>query len=249
MNKTSWGYAAVFFLVLFFLIPALQAAPCRVKVSVEMANVRSEPNRGAAAIAQLPRGMILESDETVGDWLRVSFRAGSSGSMKTGYIHKSTVEMMPEAVPKPATPAPVAVRDTRKPSPSRAAPARRGGLVLNILGGAGVTLVDIEKAAGYPSLQDWDTFHYQFKLQGFFSLGALDIGLEAGYNKLYWWYYVGPYGPQTIYREGAIGTWSILALAQKAGNSGLFLQAGGGLHIFSDDSTFGLMAASGYAFR
>jgi hypothetical protein len=122
-------------------------------------------------------------------------------------------------------------------------------LSLNILAGAGVTLVDVEKASGYSSLQDWDTFHYQFKLQGFLDLGALDAGLEAGYNKLYWWYYVGPYGSQTIYREGNIGTWSILALVQKSGNCGLFLQAGGGLHMFSDGSAIGLMTASGYAFR
>jgi len=267
MNKTSRRYMAALFLVLFFLIQALLAAPVKVKVAVDRANVRSDPNREAAAIAQLHRGMILDSDETVGDWLRVSFRAGSSGPLITGYMHKSTVEMMPAVVPQPAPPAPIVVRDARKPLPSRAAPApvtardtrkplpshaapaHRGGLALNILGGAGVTLVDVEKAAGYSSLQDWDTFHYQFKLQGFFSLGALDVGLEAGYNRLYWWYYVGPYGSQTIYREGNVTTWSILALAQKSGNSGLFLQAGGGLHMFSEDSTFGVMAASGYAFR
>jgi len=249
MNKTIWRCVAAFFLVFFFLIPALPAAPVKVKVAVDMANVRSDPNRGAAAIAQLHRGMILDSEETVGDWLRVSFRAGSDGPIITGYMHKSTVEMMPAAVPQPAVPAPAVARDARKPLPSHAAPAHRGGLSLAILGGAGVTLVDVEKASGYSSLQDWDTFHYQFKLQGFFSLGALDVGLEAGYNKLYWWYYVGPYGSQTIYRQGNVGTWSILALVQKSGNSGLFLQAGGGLHMFPEDSAFGVMAASGYAFR
>lgn len=140
----------------------------------------------------------------------------------------------------------------RQPSKdSKISSSKENKLKIGIQGGAGFTIVDLAKASGYdePILTDWGTFHYKFNLQALYKVGIIELGLEAGYNDLYWYYLRIPYGIQTIYRTNCVSTISIYGLLQHTMPNAIFLQAGAGIHIFDDGSTLGLMGAVGYDFR
>jgi len=77
-----------------FLAVALIAGPQMVlKVKVQTANVRLEPDMLSGAIAQVPLGTLLESSGKVGDFYQISI-TDKDGKTVDGFIHASVVEVL-----------------------------------------------------------------------------------------------------------------------------------------------------------
>jgi len=77
-----------------FLAVGLIAGPSVIlKVKVQTANVRSEPDLSSAAIAQVKLGTLLESSNKVGDFYEISI-IDKDGRTVYGFIHASVVEVL-----------------------------------------------------------------------------------------------------------------------------------------------------------
>ncbi len=98
---------------------------------------------------------------------------------------------------------------------------------------AGITIVDVEKAME-KVLTDWDQFSYGGNIYGMYHLNdGFAAGLEAGFNKLYYWEEYYGYGG--YYRWGDISTIMIGPLVELAKNR-LYVQSGLNLRIFTNGS-------------
>ena len=77
-----------------FLAVGLIAGPSVIlKVKVQTANVRSEPDMSSAAIAQVKFGTLFESSNKVGDFYEISI-TDKDGKTVYGFIHASVVEVL-----------------------------------------------------------------------------------------------------------------------------------------------------------
>ncbi|HSQ34539.1 MAG TPA: SH3 domain-containing protein, partial [Candidatus Binatia bacterium] len=83
--------ALLFFLVLAGALAARE--PVIIKVKVQMANVRSEPDTRAPVVAKVPGGTLLEVAGRAGDWFEVSVN-DKAGREITGFIRNSVVEVI-----------------------------------------------------------------------------------------------------------------------------------------------------------
>lgn len=75
------------------------------KVRIQTANVRSEPDLGSAIIKQLRLGDLLEANSRLGDWYEIVV-TDRSGNIASAYIHSSSVEVVsaPKAIEPEARP-------------------------------------------------------------------------------------------------------------------------------------------------
>lgn len=101
MKKLIWIYA----LVLLFVMTGWTAEKSFVlKVKVQLANVRSEPDASASVIAQVKLGTLLESMGKVDSFYEITI-TDKNGQTVSGYIHVSVVDVMgggeEEAVEEP----------------------------------------------------------------------------------------------------------------------------------------------------
>jgi len=77
-----------------FLAVGLIAGPSVIlKVKVQTANVRTEPDMSSAAVAQVKLGTLLESSNKVGDFYEISI-TDKDGRTVYGFIHASVVEVL-----------------------------------------------------------------------------------------------------------------------------------------------------------
>lgn len=264
MKKSNLGILLVICLMILLISPLLgQAEKTKVKVIVNVANVRLKPDLGSQVIGKIPLGTILEFDQTIGEWFRVTLPPDESGFVIVGYMHNSVVERIveepvkeiekkevqekeePKKIEEPEKPARPPSIDSKKPL------VKENKLKIGLQGSAGTTIVDLVKVTDYdePILREWDTFHYQIKLQALHKIGSIESGLEVGHNKLYWYYLRIPYGTQWIYRERLINTINVYALLQHTLPNAIFFQAGAGVHFFHDGISLGFMSTAGYEFR
>jgi len=72
-----------------------------IKVRVQLANVRSEPDLGATVVTQLKGGTLLESTGKKGDFYEIAV-ADEAGRISTGYVHANTVDVVSAETEKPA---------------------------------------------------------------------------------------------------------------------------------------------------
>lgn len=113
----------------------------------------------------------------------------------------------------------------------------------------GYTVVNFEKALGYSDeyMNDWDQFYYSATLKGFLTTDkAFNYGAEIGWQRLYYAYYIVPYGQSPVYREFNISTFSIMGLARYSGTKRFFVLAGAGIHFFYDGVAPALLVEPGY---
>ena len=111
--------AVILVMVLMIGGLALAAETTVLKVKVQSANIRTQPDINAAVVKQVKMGTLLESEQMVGDWYEVSV-TNDLGVTLIAYIHANVVdvvsgaaEVQPEARPvvrpaQPAQPAPQA---------------------------------------------------------------------------------------------------------------------------------------------
>jgi hypothetical protein len=64
-----------------------------IKVKVQMANVRTEPDASATIIARVPAGILLEVISQAGNWFEVNV-SDQSGHEVTGFIRDTVVEVV-----------------------------------------------------------------------------------------------------------------------------------------------------------
>jgi outer membrane protein len=82
------------FIFIGFLAVVLIAGPSVIlKVKVQTANVRSEPDMSSEAVAQVKLGTLLESSNKVGDFYEISI-TDKDGRTVYGFIHASVVEVL-----------------------------------------------------------------------------------------------------------------------------------------------------------
>lgn len=89
MKKVLFVLAALF--VLCALVSASEVII--LKVNVQLANVRSEPNLTAPVLTQLKTGTMIEASGKKGDFYEIAV-ADESGKISVGYIHANTVEIV-----------------------------------------------------------------------------------------------------------------------------------------------------------
>jgi hypothetical protein len=149
------------------------------KVKVQTANVRMEPDFNSTVIKTLPMGALLESGNKLGDWYEISVQ-NEAGEAQSGYIHYMVVDVVAgeDSRIQVEEPAEKVTSRPRETQPSQAPPAQvpvyseypRGGF--KILGG----LASANIASSESDLQGIDISDYQKSKLGFFG----GIGYERG---------------------------------------------------------------------
>jgi outer membrane protein with beta-barrel domain/SH3 domain-containing protein len=131
-----------------------------VKVKVEVANVRAEPDASSPIVKQVPKGTLLEANSRVGVWFEVTI-LDDSGASISAYIHSRIVDVVGEDAPVQETRVQPRVAPQRQPA--RQAPAAypsypRSPGKLRALGGlamASVTYSEDGSAQAGASIDDY----------------------------------------------------------------------------------------------
>ncbi|NIM89958.1 MAG: SH3 domain-containing protein [Candidatus Aminicenantes bacterium] len=184
MRKTKKGFVFFTCLIILLLLPEVsQAEKLNVKIVVDNAIVRLKPDMGSMVIGTVPLGTILESEEQVDGWFRVSLPPDEKGYIVTGYIHSIAVEIVEEEMIEevPARMSPVSpLVETEEPSrlPTIGTPPGPGvSFGLKLSGGMGYLSVGDLNA----SFQGWNDYFEEawFGVEG---------GAEGEYQLLHWGY-------------------------------------------------------------
>ncbi len=112
----------------------------------------------------------------------------------------------------------------------------------------GFTIVNFEKALGYSNdyLENWNEFHYSAAFRGFLLSGKpIQFGAEFAWQRLYYAYYIVPYGPSPVYREFNVSTVSLMALGRYS-VSNFFAVGGAGIHFFNNGISPAICLEAGY---
>ena len=64
----------------------------QVRVIKQNAVLRIKPKNGAVIIKKLPLGALLEVEEELGDWLKITLPPDDDGFALSGYLHRSLTE-------------------------------------------------------------------------------------------------------------------------------------------------------------
>jgi hypothetical protein len=107
-------------LVLLGAAAAASAAPIKLRVAAELANIRLKPSISSAIVRQIPQGALLEAVSKEGEWYLVKLEPDESGTT-SGYVHESLVVPL-EEVSKPEKRAVVeeAKKEAEKPAQKEA---------------------------------------------------------------------------------------------------------------------------------
>ena len=73
-------------------LQATSAEYDQVRVIKQNAVLRIKPKNGAVIIKKLPLGALLELEEEIGDWLKITLPPDEDGFVLTGYLHQSFTE-------------------------------------------------------------------------------------------------------------------------------------------------------------
>ncbi len=127
--------------------------------------------------------------------------------------------------PKPAAPA----------ARNVAAPAPKGNLVLEITGGVGYTVVNMDSWAG-TAANNWDNIAYWGAARLLFPMsGGLRFGVEAGYNYHFWYNYY-PGGTSYPY-EYQVNATHVAGLVRFPLGTRFTADLGGGVQMFNRAGT------------
>ncbi len=73
-------------------LQATSAEYDQVRVIKQNAVLRIKPKNGTVIIKKLPLGALLEVEEEIGDWLKITLPPDEDGFVLTGYLHRSLSE-------------------------------------------------------------------------------------------------------------------------------------------------------------
>lgn len=74
----------------------VSASEIKVRVAVEKADIRLNPEITGTVIATVPLGAVLEVREKKGDWFEINLPPDDRGFVRQGFIHSSFVEVLSE---------------------------------------------------------------------------------------------------------------------------------------------------------
>lgn len=154
MGKKFTGKLIISLVIVFILIlPTISQAQQkqRIRVTVQNANVRLQPNIESEVILSPPVGSTFEVEQKIGDWYEIKF-SSEIGVLITGYIKSQFVEVI-EAEPPPKKEA------IQKPEPQREVtkkPSKKFGLKLKAAGGYGTMSIGDYHAWGEDAQQYMD---------------------------------------------------------------------------------------------
>lgn len=165
---------------LFLATAFLFAQPVVLKVKVQTANVRSEPDLNSSVVKQLTSGTLIEAVGKVGDWYEIMI-SDASGKSVSAFIHALVVEVVggeQKVVPQPkpvleevGEPAARSERPT-----AYAKPFGSGGF--KILGGLVSANASYRLEAEQGTQKEIDK--YKKSKQGFFGGIGLEFGSRLG---------------------------------------------------------------------
>jgi opacity protein-like surface antigen len=128
MKIKFYGRAFVSLIIIsLFILPTFtHAQKQKIRVVVENANIRMQPNMESEVIENPPVGSVFEVEKKIGEWYEIRFPS-KVGLMITGYIHEMLVELEEEApkVEKKVAPPPPPRREAVQPPPPPPPIARR----------------------------------------------------------------------------------------------------------------------------
>ena len=122
MRNSRKGILLIVCVSVFLIFPGLsQAKKVKLRVTVEKTNIMLKPDSGSKVISEIPLGAILDSEEQIGEWFKVSLPPDEKGFVVTGYIHSSTIEIIEEEQEEkePEEKTPVLLSTLSPPGPSR----------------------------------------------------------------------------------------------------------------------------------
>ena len=147
--KKTFKVPLIFALLLLLALPVLaQTGKGRVRIIVESASLRLEPQPDSKIVTSIPMGAVLDFTLQSGEWFLVELPRNQQGITITGYLHQSHVEVLSQAPrQQQATPPPPPVQTQPQPQPQTQPPAyptayrtgKRGGF--KILGGVSLSNV------------------------------------------------------------------------------------------------------------
>lgn len=136
-------------LLLLLALPVLaQTGKGRIRVIVESADLRLEPDRNSRIVTSIPMGAVLDFTVQSGEWFLVELPRNQQGITITGYLHLNDIEVLAQAPRRQqATPPPPPAQTQSQPRPQTPPPAyptayrtgKRGGF--KILGGVSLSNV------------------------------------------------------------------------------------------------------------
>ena len=115
-------------------------------------------------------------------------------------------------------------------------PSLSAQLKVELEAGGGYTLVDVEAVADLDNeiATDWGQGMYRFAARVFFAeTSAFEVGVEGGYQYLYWYDVRIPYGSTPIYRTYDVDAKTVAGVARFKGAS-VTLDVNGGVAFLGD---------------
>lgn len=178
MKIKFYGRAGLSLMIIsLFILPTLvHAEKQKIRVVVENASIRMQPNMESEVIENPPVGSVFEVERKIGEWYEVRYQS-KVGVRITGYIHEMLVEAE-KATPAPArqvTPQPTRepVRPTPPPRPMRRQPPK---IMFNLGAGGLVNFIE-----GY----DWEYSFSYLDEQASYTDSAeksMGIGFDLGFG-------------------------------------------------------------------
>ena len=162
----------IFFILMIVASGVLFAQTYVLKVKVQVANVRMEPDTNSAIVKKFPLGTLLESKNKLGDWFEIVI-TDDEGNTQSAYIHYMVVDIIAGGEQQPEQPVQREIsrpRDVQPPSVLGVGDYPRGGF--KILGG----LASANIATSDVPVEGIDINDYKKSKLGFFG----GVGYERG---------------------------------------------------------------------
>jgi len=122
-------------------------------------------------------------------------------------------------------------------------------LIFRINAGVGTTIIDLPTALERDEryFEDWDKLNVRVNIQcEFLDFSSFRLGVEVGYNRLYYYYIRIPWVPSPLIRERTIIPKNISAFGSYMLNDKTFVQVGIGPYIYYDGVVMGIKGTLGY---
>ena len=135
-NKFKGKWLISFFIAFFLILPSItNAQEQKIRVVVEGASLRLQPNMESEIILSPPIGSTFEVEKKVGEWYEIKY-SSEIGVLITGYIHEMFIEVEKEA----AKPKDEVIQEPVRPQPIYEPPkaARPRGRPMFSLKGGGI---------------------------------------------------------------------------------------------------------------
>jgi hypothetical protein len=193
-------------LIILLIFPeSSEAEKLKVKVVVDNTSIRLKPDIGSMIIETVSLGAVLESEEQVEEWYKVSLPPDESGYVVMGYIHSSAVKIVKEIeveeVPAEMSPVSPAIEPKKPSPPPTYQPAPGSGVEFGFKLSGGMAYLSVgDLNTGFQGYNDYlnefpeedvegkyNLFHWGYDFSGEIIINPipeLGIAIGAGYSQV-----------------------------------------------------------------